>query len=226
MPMKGSGASDPRFVDRFDGGLGWIAYPDEDMRRASHALATDAGVYVVDPVDADGIDEEIAGLGDVAGVVVALDRHLRDADAVANRHDVPVYVPHWMSGVRSDLDAPVEEFGGRLPDSEYEVIPVIKNPFWKEFALYDGDGGTLLVPEAVGTSDYFLGGDERLGVHPMLRMFPPRKQLGDCSPERVLVGHGEGIMADGAAALDAALRTARRNAPSAFVKMAGSFLPG
>ena len=30
-------------IDRWDGGIGWIAHPDEDSRRASHAVVGDNG---------------------------------------------------------------------------------------------------------------------------------------------------------------------------------------
>ena len=62
MGMKGDGEADLHEIDRFDGGVGWIAYPDEAMERASHAVAvpneeseTD-DVWVFDPVDAPGLD--------------------------------------------------------------------------------------------------------------------------------------------------------------------------
>ena len=85
MPMKGSGpATDFEEIDRRDEGVGWIAYPDERMERASHAFAVDGEVWVVDPVDVDGLDELLAEFGDVAGVVTLLDRHKRDADTVAS----------------------------------------------------------------------------------------------------------------------------------------------
>jgi len=41
MPMKADGSTTLAEIDRFDGGVGWIAYPDETMQRASHALQTD-----------------------------------------------------------------------------------------------------------------------------------------------------------------------------------------
>jgi len=61
---------------------------------------------VFDPVDAPGVDDLLADLGTVAGVVVGLDRHKRDSAAIATRHDVPVYVADWMTGVAEEIDAP------------------------------------------------------------------------------------------------------------------------
>ncbi|WP_435063301.1 hypothetical protein [Halobaculum sp. EA56] len=223
--MKGSGAADLAAVDEFDGGVGWIAYPDETMERASHALSVDGEVWVLDPVDADGVDDLIAGLdGDVAGVAVCLDRHRRDAAAVATRHDVPVYVPDWMTGVAAKLDAPVERFGRTLGGLRAITVRDSSIPPWQEVALSDEDGGTLYVPEAVGTSAYMRTGAERLGVHPMLRLTPPRRALSGLDPERVLCGHGPGVLEDGADALSEALDVARSNAPGLYAKSLRTFL--
>jgi len=216
MGIKGSGRTEPREIDRFDGGVGWIAYPEEGMQRASHALATDAGVVLVDPVDADGVDELYGDLGDVAGVALLLDRHVRDASTFADRHDVPVYAPAWMTGVADDLDAPPEPLGDLLADTDYAPERVIDNGFWQETALFDAAHGTLVVPEAVGTADFFTAGDERLGVHPMLRLLPP-KRLRSFDAERVLVGHGAGVLDDGAAALRDAVDNSRKRAPAAYL---------
>jgi hypothetical protein len=226
MPLKG-GRAELREIDRWDGGLGWIAYPDERMQRASHALDTDDGVWVVDPVDAPGVDDLLAELGEVTGVALCLDRHKRDAAAVARRHDVPVAIPEWMDGVASKLDAPVERFGHELGDSGYRVRRVrdASLPPWQEAALY-GPDDTLLVAEAVGTASFFRAGDEALGVHPMLRPIPPRDELGDLSPERILVGHGEGIFDDATAALRDALGGARRRIPAAYAKMVREMVVG
>jgi hypothetical protein len=215
--MKSSGRGSVNEIDRWDGGAGWIAHPDEEMQRASHALVTDDGVWVVDPVDADGLDEWLADLGDVAGTVVLLDRHKRDAAAVASRHGVAVHVPDWMSGVASKLDAPVERFEGTLGGSGYELVRVIDNPFWQEAALYHPEDATLLTPEALGTIGYYCAPDERLGVHPALRLFPPRK-LGRFDADRLLTGHGGGVMENAARAIDRALDSSRRNAPSLYAK--------
>lgn len=225
MPLKG-GRANLREIDRWDDGVGWIAYPDERMERASHALDTDEGVWVVDPVDAPGVDDLLDGMGEVVGVALCLDRHKRDAAAVARRHDVAVSIPEWMDGVASKLDAPVERFGRELGDTDYHVRRVrdASLPPWQEAALYDGE--TLLVAEAVGTASFFRAGDERLGVHPMLRPVPPRGALGDLTPERVLVGHGEGVFDGATAALRNALDGARRRLPAAYAKMVREMVVG
>jgi len=216
--MKGDGQARLREVDRWEGGVGWIAYPEEGMQRASHALAADGDVWIVDPVDAPGVDDLVTEFGTVTGVVIGLDRHKRDAEKLARRHDVPVYLPKWMSGVAEDLDAPVELFTRDLGSGAFRAIRVVDSSFppWKEVALYRERDGTLLVPEAVGTADFFCAPGERLGVHPMLRPFPPRRALSGLSPERVLVGHGAGVTDDANRALRDALANARRNLPAAY----------
>ena len=214
--MKGSGKAEPREIRQFDGGVGWIAYPDEEMQRASHALATDAGVLLVDPVDAEGVEELYAGLGDVVGVCVLLDRHERDAVTFADRHDVPVYAPTWMDGVPSDRGREAEPLADLLADTDYAVEEVQNSSIWQEAALVDEADGTLLVPEALGTAGYFRAGDEPLGVHPMLRLTPPTR-LREFDVERVLVGHGAGVREDGTAAVRDAVDNARRRAPAAYL---------
>lgn len=208
MPMKGSGtAADWRTIDQFDGGVGWLAHPDEEMQRASHALVEDGEVWLVDPVDVPDLDDFLADLGEVAGVAVLLDRHKRDAATVAARHDVPVVLPRALRAIRDEFDAPVEVTAG--PIAGHQQITVLKNRFWREVALFDPHERTLLVPEAVGTVDYFCAPDESLGVHPMLRAVPPRDALGNLDPDRLLVGHGEGIETDATGALAEALRRSR-----------------
>jgi hypothetical protein len=222
MPMKGSGRAEYEAIDRFDGGVGWISYPDERMQRASHALETDEGVWLVDPVDAANLDD-LVEFSDLAGVVVLLDRHTRDAARLARQHDVSVHIPSWMSSI--DLDAPVERFDGRLAGTGYRLRQ-ISTPLWQEGALYHDEAGTLVVAEAVGTAEYDRTDAERLGVHPALRLFPPRQSFRDFAPERVLVGHGAGVHENADAALSEALSGSRRRAPSLYAKAARLFLSG
>jgi hypothetical protein len=227
MPIKGSGSGQEwREIDRFEAddeaGFGWIAHPEEGMQRASHALAVDGDVYVVDPVDADGIDDRLADLGEVAGVVLLLARHTRDAAALASRHRVPVHVPDVLS-IGGKVDAPVEPIRGELADTGYTVHE-IDSTLWTEAALYSEGTETLVVPEAVGTADFFCAREERLGVHPALRLTPPRR-LGQFDPERVLVGHGAGVHDDAAAALSEGVSRARSRAPGLYLKTLRSVLP-
>lgn len=190
------------------------------MERASHALADGNDVWVVDPVDAPGIDDLLAQLGEVAGVVVTLGRHERDAVAVANRHGVAVHLPAWID---REVDAPVRRFNDRLGETRYRAIEVIDVPGWHEAALYDEDGGTLVVPEVLGTAPYFLAPGERLGVHPMVRLFPPRS-LGELAPRRILVGHGRGVFDDAAGALRETVANARRRYPGLLAKTIRSYV--
>jgi hypothetical protein len=243
-----SDPTDPEIVDRFDGGTGWIPHPHEGMRRASHLLvgagsdSTDedaaaegsvddqraseseseaAPVWLVDPLDAPGVDDRCAEYGDVAGVVVLLDRHTRDATAIARRHDVPVYLPTSVEAEGDLGDVPVERVTGRLADSGFEVRTVVDWPGWHETALYDGE--TLVVGDALGTAGYYTASSERLGVHPALRPAPPQS-LRNLSPERILVGHGEGVMVGGEEALETALSGARRRLPEAWLTAPRAFL--
>jgi hypothetical protein len=222
MPLEMDDTRSLQVVDEFAGGVGWLANPDERMQRTSHALAAagrtgDDPLFVVDPVDADGLDDLLAAHGSVGGVLVLLDRHTRDAAAVARRHDVPVYLPDWMDGVAAGLNAPVEYYHRSLPDSQYEVYEVVNNRFWQEGALYHPDDETLLVPEALGTAQFFRTADERVGVHPLLRPRPP-KHLARLDVARLFVGHGTGIQSDAESAIRDAVTGARRRAPRLFAQ--------
>ena len=211
--MKSTGlATDWREVDRFDGGVGWLAYPEEEIQRASHGLVADGEVWLVDPVDADGIDAMLAEYGTVAGVVLLLGRHERDCAKFANRHGVSVWVPDFLSGVESEIDAPVERFRYELGDSGYVAHNLVDHRFWQEALLYNEDTGVLVVADAVGTAEYFRTNDEVLGVHPFLRLTPP-KVLARLEPSRILVGHGPGIHENAPVALKTAVEGARRGMP-------------
>jgi len=225
VPLKKTEpATDYEEIDRWDGGVGWIAHPNEAMLRASHALATDEGVWVIDPVDAHGIDDLLAEFGDVAGVAVLLNRHYRDADVVARRHDVPVSVPSWFGRI-PDLDAPLRRFDERLPGTDYRVLKVADTFQWEEAALYDEATGTLLVPESVGNAPYFTTPGERLGVHPMRRLFPPSVLRG-LRPERILFSHGRGVIDDATHTLEDAIRGSRRRTPKLYAENLRMLLQG
>ena len=214
-----------REIDRFDGGVGWIAHPEETMQRASHALEVDGEVWVIDPVDPEGVDDLLAEIGEVAGVVIGIDRHKRDAARMANRHDVNVYLPQWFEGVARDVDAPIVRYGDELANTGIEAHVMNDSRLWQEVALFDPVDRTLVVPESVGTAEYFLAGDERLGVHPMRRLLPPRAELQGFDPERILVSHGAGIHTEARRALADALQGSRRRTPQLYAKSLRMFVP-
>jgi len=190
-------------VTEWDGGITWFAHPEEDAMRASHALATESGVWVVDPLDADGLDDRLRDLGEVAGVVVIHDRHTRDAEVIAARHDVAVHVPEWMELTREKLQGEPEPLGDELPGTNYESHRLVHTEEWEEAVLVDDADGTLVVMETLGTLPPFREGDDDVGVHGGLDETPDG--LADYDPERILVGHGESIYEDGARKLAAAL---------------------
>jgi hypothetical protein len=226
MPMKGSGEpAEVREIDRREHGVGWIPFPDERMQRASHAFEIDGEVWLMDPVDFDGLDDLVTEFGDVAGVVILLDRHKRDSAAIANRHDVSVHVPEWMDGVVEELDAPTERVHRELGDTGAGVHKLVDNRFWQEAAVMIEEQGTLIVPESVGRAEYFLSGRERLGVHPMLRMKPP-KRLRRFSPDRVLVGHGDGVHENATEALHDAVANSRSRTPALYGKITKNLIFG
>lgn len=66
------------------------------MQRASHALAVEGRVWLVDPVDAPELEARIRLLGEPAGVVQLLDRHGRDCAAWAARLGVPMCAASTM----------------------------------------------------------------------------------------------------------------------------------
>jgi hypothetical protein len=181
------------FCDEFDGGFGWVV--DEFMARCSHALVVAGRVWVIDPLLGDGVEERIRASGEPAGVLQLLDRHNRDCAELATRLGVPHHV--------------VPTAG--LPP--FEHLPIRMSRRWKEVALWWPERRVLVCADALGTGDYFLAGPERLGVHPLLRLRPPRKQLGRLEPAVILCGHGEGVFDHADAVLREALSTSRRRIP-------------
>jgi len=218
MPIYDRDESDGfEAIDRWSDGVGWIAHPDEEGRRASHAIRGDDGVWLLDPIDAPDVDELIADVGDVAGVAVLSDYHARDAAAFARRHDVSVHVPAWIDRGADRTDAPIERFEGALGNSGFRAIEYDPFPGWTEAFLYRESDGTLYVPDSMAASVRPTIGDERIGLYLLVRLRPPREQLAGLDVERVLFGHGSGVFEDAAGALDYALANARRNFPRALV---------
>jgi hypothetical protein len=190
-----------RICDETTFGFGWIAPEPPLLERASHALVAGERVWLVDAVDEPGAVERVRALGEPGGVVQLVDRHARDCAALAERLGVPHHrVP----------------FAG-VPGSPFEVLPVADVPGWREAALWWPEERVLVCTEALGTVGYFTGPGERLAVHPFLRLYQPRglrRLARELRPAHVLVGHGEGIHGeDAAAAVAEAVAGASRGAP-------------
>ncbi|WP_049922220.1 hypothetical protein [Halopiger djelfimassiliensis] len=213
-------------IDRRPDGFGWVAHPHETAVRASHAVRCDDGVWIVDPLWAPGVTDRIDELGAVAGVVVCFNWHGRDADRFARHYDVPVFVPDWngMSRVVSRIDAPIERFADRFGEGEsgFELIRCEPMAGWSEAMAYRESDGTLYVPESLATAPTYTVGDERLGAGVLRRLDPPRDQLWPLEPDRVLVGHGAGVMDEATRALEDALAGSRRRLPRALLRNGGA----
>ena len=205
-------------VDRWEAGVGWIAHPDEGGRRASHAVRTDEGVWLLDPLDAPGVDDLITDLGAVAGVAVLSSYHARDAGAFAERYDVPVHVPGWVDRVEERIDAPIERFDGELGASGLQMLRWEPMPGWQEGFAWRESDRTLYVPDSMAAMPDNAVGDERIGLSLPMRLRPPRAPLEDVEPERVLFGHGEGVDENADAALEDSLDHARRRFPRALIE--------
>jgi hypothetical protein len=217
MPVFEREESDgARITAEWDGGLSWIAPPEEDGQRSSHAINTADGVWLFDPLDAPNVDERIAPLGDVAGVAVLSCWHARDAELFARRHDVPVSVPEWMSRIDTLVDAPVERYTFS-PSPEFRVLPCRPFPSWEEIFWYHEPSDTLVTPDSLGTIESFCVDDERLGLELFRRPQPPN-ELAGLDPQRILVGHGPGLTNHPGSALREALDSARWTFPTALVE--------
>lgn len=170
------------------------------MARAAHALLAGGKVWLIDPFEDEAALGAATELARPAAVIQLLDRHNRDCRAIAQRLEVP-----WLR-----LPAVV-------PDSPFATVPVVSKRWWNEVALWWEEQHALIVAEAVGTSPAF-GLGEPVGVHPLLRLTPPRR-LGRYRPERLLVGHGTAVESGAAAELDRALAASRSGIPKLLIKL-------
>jgi hypothetical protein len=196
-----------RFCDELDLAFGWIV--DDVMQRCSHALVADGRVWLVDPVDGAGVEERVRAAGEPAGVLQLLDRHNRDSQRWADRLGVPLHVVPR----------------GPLDGAPFEFLPIVRSRVWKEVALWWRERRVLVCADALATVPPLRVGGERLAVHYLLRLAPPRRALAGLEPRHVLCGHGVGVHGDEAApALREALATARRGLPRASFQLLRSVI--
>lgn len=185
-------------------GLTWTI-EDEAMTRSWHAISDGDRVWLVDPVDEDGVVARAQELGRVAGVIQLLDRHNRDCAPIAERLGVPLHrLPHDVR------------------DSPFRTARVVSTPIWKEVALWWPERRALVVAEAVGANRMFAVGSDPLGVHIGLRLLPPRS-LARYEPDHLLLGHG-GYLGppEAAPALTEAVHRSRRDLPRLLLQIPGA----
>ena len=140
-----SGAS-IRFVDELEDVFGWRERAP--VGRTSHALAVGGRVWVIDPIEGEGVDERIRALGEPAGVIQLLDRHERACEAFARRLGVPLHV-----------------VPASLPGTPFVALPILRNRLWAEVAVWWPERQVLACADALGTARYFRAGPEPVGVH-------------------------------------------------------------
>ncbi|MFZ1996843.1 MAG: hypothetical protein WAU75_22200 [Solirubrobacteraceae bacterium] len=186
-------------IQRHPLGLTWVETTGK--RRASHALRADGRVWLIDPFEDQVALSAATELGSPAAVIQLLDRHNRDCGPIAQRLEVPL------------LRVPEQ-----LRDSPFAVVPVISRPWWREVALWWEAERALVVAEALGTAPAFALG-RRVGLHPLLRLRPPRGPLTAHSPERLLVGHGAALESGAAGEIRDALAGALADIPQLVQKL-------
>lgn len=197
---------------RFTHGFAWMPMPDHFMRRSSTALAVDGKIWLIDPLKMDGIEREIAALGEPAGVISTVGWHDRDVDWFAALYGVKVFGARWL---RNKLFAsPMTRVDGEVPETPFQLIDTSMRgvmAWWTEAAVWWPEQRVLVTGDCVGSAPYFMPSGERLGVHPVVRLSPPAK-LAALEPRRLFFGHGEGVGDGGmgaSALLSRALTTAR-----------------
>lgn len=218
-----TGSVDPHF-ERFDDVCWWLADPTESIQRASCALDLGDLRLAVDPVDCAGLDAALDADGGIDGVAVLMDRHSRDARSIAARHGVPVFVPAEADAIAAAVGGPVAPLDDELAGTTIELRRVSSGRLGEEVALWRPDDATLVVPESLGTSPQFTAGGERIGVHPMMRLWPPKAALGGLEARRLVTGHGRAIADLDPGEIDASLHAARRRLPRAWIRALRSWL--
>ena len=159
-------------------------------------------MWLVDPVDADDAIERAGALGEFAGILQLLDRHNRDCEELSARLGVPHH--------RLPADSP------ELP---FEAKALIDNRLWREAMLWWPAKKALIVTEALMTVPDLNVGDTGVGLHPALRLIPPRAAAEHEDAEHLLVGHGRPLhAADTGARVKRAVDHSRRDIPKLLAR--------
>ena len=201
-PKLRSVAKADDFEEIRPGLLIWQAY-DRTVKADlfSTALATDEGLFVVDPIelDSDSLDQ-LARDTTPAGIIVTNTNHLRSADTYVQKFSVPLFA-HRESLKEGTPDFIEVEDGGNIA-GELQVIRIEGAPAGEIGLYYPNDGGTLVI------------GDALINFEPHGFAFLPHKYCEDprsmrkslqkllrFEAERMLFAHGTPIVSGASARL-------------------------
>jgi hypothetical protein len=216
--------SAPRIHGQFDGGFAWQPRPDHFMEQSSTALVHDGRVYLIDPLLADGIDQEIKTLGTVAAIIMTVGWHDRDVDWFAALYGVPVYAYRRL--IRGLVRSTVQHLEGEVPGSPFRLIDCSGRGvlgWWTESALWWPDASTLVTGDCLGNATYFTPSGERLAVHPIRRLSPPNR-LYELPVERLYVGHGTSLESGASAEIQRSIDAAPSDLPRGLLRSARTAL--
>lgn len=220
MPLrKDATGDDLNILKEWDHGFTWMAHPDADLRRSSQAIEVDKNVWLVDPLDAVGLDDKLADLGGVVGVVVLGSHHERHADRLARRHGVAVHVPEWFRASGRNFEAPVKDISNGLNDTGFELLFLRDNAFRQEGALYHPARKTLIVSDTLMTA-LFSSKPGRPELFPPARIRPSYDALRGLEVDRLLLSHGEPVFEDVEVKIERALDQEYRSTLAAFGDLA------
>jgi hypothetical protein len=209
-----------RLHGRFERGFGWLPEPSNYMERSCTALAVDGKLWLIDPERAEGIESELEKLGEPAGIVSTVGWHDRDVDWYAARYGIPVFGARWL---RNKLfRTPLIRVEREIPGTPFQLIDTSMRglfSWWTESALWWPDERVLVIGDALGSAVYFASEGQKLGVHPISRLSPPRT-LDGLEPRRIYCGHGASVQDGAIAALRYALREGRANPLPAWASAA------
>ena len=149
-----------KVVDEIVDAFGWIQ--EDRAQRTSHALAADGRVWLFDVVDDPELDARVRELGEPAAVVQLLDRHNRDCAAVAQRLGRPA--PRRAAAAAGDAV--------RAPPGR--AAPLVA----RGRALVAGAAAAARRRRRSARSRSSARASEPAGVHPLLRLWPPRSLRG------------------------------------------------
>lgn len=210
--------TDLHILKEWEHGFTWMAHPEADLQRSSQAIEVNGDVWLVDPLDAANIDDKLADLGEVVGVVVLGSHHERHADRLARRHGVAVHVPEWFRASGRAFEAPVEDISNELDETGFELLFLRDNAFRQEGALYHPVRKTLVVSDTLMTA-LFTSKPGRPELFPPARIRPTYDALRGLEVDRMLLSHGVPVFDDVEAKIERALNQEYRSTLAAFVDL-------